>query len=224
MWPVAHTSSFQANAKKGRSVWNVACVHMAAWCTSGLVGWEITALMEMGSTGIQRIKPATSAQHANLQVLIFLTLWMYTISGPAPPQGHSPDSLASSRRQCRWPPQPASPHTPPACQGWGSQKRTRWWERWIQCKNVCQTLPRCGLHLWLMPSPWLIVSNYPTSRWVFPGPRLCLPFVLLTAVPSTLSYPTPGLLMDIPHPSKLVRNFMVSNSNMRYYKIQILPS
>ena len=30
------------------------------------------------------------------------------------------------------------------------------------------------------------------------GTRLCLPSVLLTAVPSTLSYPTPGLFMDIP--------------------------
>ena len=45
--------------------------------------------------------------------------------------------------------------------------------------------------------------------YVFPGSRLCLPSVLLTAVPSALSYPTPGLLMDTPHPSKLVSNFIM---------------
>ena len=41
-----------------------------------------------------------------------------------------------------------------------------------------------------------MVSIYLTVS--FPGIRLCLPSVLLIAVPSTLSYPTPGLLMDIP--------------------------
>ena len=37
--------------------------------------------------------------------------------------------------------------------------------------------------------PFIIIIN---------GTRICLPSILLTAVPSTLSCSTPGLLMDIP--------------------------
>ena len=63
-----------------------------------------------------------------------------------------------------------------------------------------------------------------TSRWVFPGPRLCLPSVLLTAVPSPLSYPAPGLLMDIPHPSKLVSNFIYKVSFALYPWLRLRPN
>ena len=59
--------------------------------------------------------------------------------------------------------------------------------------RICHTATHTCTHMAELPT-W---GKY-TSRWVFPGPRLCLPSVLLTAVPSTRSYPTPGLLIDIP--------------------------
>ena len=76
----------------------------------------------------------------------------------------------------------------------------------LVCDESCFVVMAC---VWVVMIPVARRSVGRALTVSLSWPSLDQPSVQLTAVPSTLSYPTPGLSMDIPHPSKLVRNFIL---------------
>ena len=86
-----------------------------------------------------------------------------------------------------------------------------------KCLLLLLLLPDCNVY-WLYPSMHHCrICHTATHTY---GGFICLPSVLLTTVPSTLSYPTPGLLMNIPSVKtgqQLYITLLLSLLLLRYY-------